>query len=283
MPSAIEWGGCALQPEVEAGHLGRRAVRHGPPEQLGRRGRTAGGDDDGGRVGELAHRVAGHDPGAGTGGHAGERHDELIPAALEVAHARTRALLHHLHRDLGAHRCGVVRVGGEPGEQVQHLAHPPAAGDAVDPLVRGAVGVLAGALAGERRQHAPELGLVAGTEGRGGQQGAGAGRGPVHPPVAHDDARHPRGNAGGSDAQLVERPLGRAAPVEGVRALVEAEPVALVGGRPPAEPVAGLVHRHPGAGPGGEGGGGEAGQAAPDDVDLASVLHAHLTRTQVLT
>ena len=95
---------------------------------------------------------------------------------------------------------------------------------------------------------------------------------------SHPHAVHTGRLASGVDAELAEHPLGGAAPVEGVRALVEPEPVAVVGRGPPAEAAAGLVHHDREPGPGDEGGGGQPGQAGADDVDLVPRAHALSTR-----
>ena len=96
--------------------------------------------------------------------------------------------------------------------------------------------------------------------------------------VAHQHAPHVRCGTPGVDAELGQHPFRGTTAVQGVGALVEPEPVAVVGGGPAAQAVAGLVHDDRQAGPGDVGGGGETGQPPTDDVDLVPRAHALSTR-----
>ena len=250
----------AAQPEVEHAQLGGRPRRGRRPvaEQLGdRAGPSAGDHQD---VGAQRLLVQGHRP--------------AVSGAIDGSHAGARA----------NRRALALGTGGESGDQRLPAALEVAdAGEEADPELSGGHVGAEGVMVGDERRH-PHQGSRAGSRALGAQappqplgdrqlaqtlvpaardagqparQFEGSARKAPRFPMAHEHravrGRVPPGKVDSHRAQLAHR---RAAHVEGVRALVQVEPLAALGGGSPAELGAGLEQR---------GGDAALGQAARRD------------------
>jgi hypothetical protein len=280
------------QTEVEHGHLRRRAeplepadrAAHRREEATGRR-RSSGGEHDAGRLvrpgsGGDPHAVVAalesgdagveHDLHASLAGDAQERLDDGRPPAVDVEHPLLREL--QLRRGgSGVEQVRGVGEGRHAGERAHHvgdldrnLGQP-----LVDGLPHQGPCVELGELGEERRA----LGLAAHAQ----QAAAGERRGAERqqrdrraPLSVHRRARQAAGHL---DRQAVEQPLQGAVQVQGVRALVEREPlVRRRAGAPSAGP--GIQQQHTGALASGGDRRTQAGDAGPHHDHVVEVLVA---------